>query len=141
VTERELGRFQLSTSSAKASKHSGSLLQGHNSNYGRHIRSDDHNLPLTLPHHSRFLLPYFPRLDRRPDTCLHNRGSYGDGGLSAKANNHLLTVPSQPYARSFEDKSQPLSFLAALLFVVGITDLVSVSLPEEIAQYHWGSQG
>jgi hypothetical protein len=28
-----------------------------------------------------------------------------------------------------------------LLFVVGITDLVSCSLPEEISQYHWGSQG
>jgi Increased loss of mitochondrial DNA protein 1 len=28
-----------------------------------------------------------------------------------------------------------------VLFVVGITDLVSCSLPEEISQYHWGSQG
>jgi len=45
-----------------------------------------------------------------------------------------------PYARAFEDKSQPLSFLAAVLFVVGVTDLVSISMPEEIAQYHWGSQ-
>lgn len=47
----------------------------------------------------------------------------------------------QPYARAFDEKSQPLSFLAAVLFVVGITDLVSISMPEEIAQYHWGSQG
>jgi hypothetical protein len=28
-----------------------------------------------------------------------------------------------------------------VLFVAGITDLVSCSLPEEISQYHWGSQG
>jgi hypothetical protein len=27
------------------------------------------------------------------------------------------------------------------LFIVGITDLVSISSPEEISQYHWGSQG
>jgi len=52
----------------------------------------------------------------------------------------LLTF-IQPYTRAFADKSQPLAFLAAALFVTGITDLVSVSLPEEISQYHWGSQG
>jgi hypothetical protein len=47
----------------------------------------------------------------------------------------------QPYTRAFADKSQPLAFLAAALFVAGITDLVSVSLPDEISQYHWGAQG
>ena len=47
----------------------------------------------------------------------------------------------QPESRAFERQSAPLAFLAAILFVVGITDLVSVSLPEEISQYHWGSQG
>jgi len=45
-----------------------------------------------------------------------------------------------PYSRSFETQSPPLAFLAAVLLVVGISDLVSVSLPEEISQYHWGSQ-
>ncbi|PVH88260.1 hypothetical protein DL98DRAFT_508973 [Cadophora sp. DSE1049] len=45
-----------------------------------------------------------------------------------------------PYVRSFETQSAPLSFLAAVLFVVGVSDLVSISLPEEISQYHWGSQ-
>ncbi|KAE9381362.1 hypothetical protein N431DRAFT_392469 [Stipitochalara longipes BDJ] len=45
-----------------------------------------------------------------------------------------------PFTRSFDAQSPPLSFLAAVLFIVGITDLVSCSLPEEISQYHWGSQ-
>ncbi|TAQ90497.1 hypothetical protein B7494_g1198 [Chlorociboria aeruginascens] len=43
-------------------------------------------------------------------------------------------------ARSFNHKSSPLALLSALFFVVGISDLVSISLPEEISQYHWGSQ-
>jgi len=45
-----------------------------------------------------------------------------------------------PYSRSFEHQSPPLAFLSAVLLVVGISDLVSLSLPEEISQYHWGSQ-
>jgi len=45
-----------------------------------------------------------------------------------------------PYAHSFDKKSQSLAFLAAVLFITGVSDLVSVSLPEEISQYHWGSQ-
>ncbi|KAH8602739.1 increased loss of mitochondrial DNA protein 1 [Bisporella sp. PMI_857] len=45
-----------------------------------------------------------------------------------------------PYSPSFENKSPALSFAAAGLFILGITDLVSASLPEEISQYHWGSQ-
>jgi len=45
-----------------------------------------------------------------------------------------------PHASAFDKKSPPLAFLAAVLFVVGVTDLISVSLPEEISQYHWGSQ-
>jgi len=47
----------------------------------------------------------------------------------------------QPNSRSFEIQSAPLAFLAAVLLLVGISDLVSVSLPEEISQYYWGSQG
>jgi len=45
-----------------------------------------------------------------------------------------------PYSRSFETQSPPLAFLSAVLLVSGISDLISVSLPEEISQYHWGSQ-
>ncbi|KAG4439522.1 hypothetical protein IFR05_005007 [Cadophora sp. M221] len=45
-----------------------------------------------------------------------------------------------PHVRAFETQSPPLAFLAAVLLVVGVSDLVSVSLPEEISQYHWGSQ-
>jgi len=45
-----------------------------------------------------------------------------------------------PYSRSFEQPSPPLAFLAAVLLIVGVSDLVSCSLPEEILQYHWGSQ-
>jgi len=45
-----------------------------------------------------------------------------------------------PWTRSFEQQSPPLAFLSAVLLVFGISDLVSVSLPEEISQYHWGSQ-
>ncbi|RFU26711.1 hypothetical protein B7463_g9621, partial [Scytalidium lignicola] len=45
-----------------------------------------------------------------------------------------------PEARSFEVKSDSLAFLAAVLLVFGISDLVAISLPDEIGQYHWGSQ-
>jgi hypothetical protein len=45
-----------------------------------------------------------------------------------------------PYARAFDVQSAPLAFLSVVLFVFGVSDLVSVSLPEEISQYHWGSQ-
>ncbi|CAL3964287.1 unnamed protein product [Diplocarpon coronariae] len=45
-----------------------------------------------------------------------------------------------PYSRAFELQSAPLAFLAAVLLVVGVSDLVSVSQPEEISQFHWGSQ-
>jgi hypothetical protein len=47
-----------------------------------------------------------------------------------------------PYSRSFEAKSAPLAFLAVVLATVGITDLVTLSLPEEVCLvHHWGSQG
>ena len=48
---------------------------------------------------------------------------------------------NKPESRAFDRQSAPLGFLAAVLLVVGISDLVAVSLPEEISQYHWGSQG
>ncbi|PKS06265.1 hypothetical protein jhhlp_007012 [Lomentospora prolificans] len=36
-----------------------------------------------------------------------------------------------PYARSFESQSPPLAFLAVVLATMGISDLVSLGLPEE----------
>ncbi|CAI4216084.1 unnamed protein product [Parascedosporium putredinis] len=46
-----------------------------------------------------------------------------------------------PYARSFESQSPPLAFLAVILAVMGISDLVSLSLPEEVCLFHhWGTQ-
>ncbi|RDL34633.1 Uncharacterized protein BP5553_07761 [Venustampulla echinocandica] len=45
-----------------------------------------------------------------------------------------------PHSRSFEVQSAPLSFLAAVLFFLGISDLVACSLPEEIYVFFWGSQ-
>jgi hypothetical protein len=38
-------------------------------------------------------------------------------------------------------QSAPLAFLAAVLIILGICDLVAVSMPEEIARHHWGTQG
>jgi hypothetical protein len=38
-------------------------------------------------------------------------------------------------------QSAPLAFLAAVLIIFGICDLVAVSMPEEIARHHWGTQG
>ncbi|KAH0425298.1 hypothetical protein CcaCcLH18_11044 [Colletotrichum camelliae] len=46
-----------------------------------------------------------------------------------------------PHARSFENKSPALAFLAAVLGMMGISDLVTLSMPEEIwVDFHWGTQ-
>ncbi|KAJ0296026.1 hypothetical protein COL516b_011986 [Colletotrichum fioriniae] len=46
-----------------------------------------------------------------------------------------------PHARSFENKSPALAFLAAVLGILGISDLVTLSMPEEVwLIYHWGTQ-
>ncbi|OHE93267.1 hypothetical protein CORC01_11410 [Colletotrichum orchidophilum] len=46
-----------------------------------------------------------------------------------------------PYARSFENRSPALAFLAAVLAILGISDLVTLSMPEEVwLIYHWGTQ-
>ncbi|KAI9744802.1 MAG: hypothetical protein M1818_001727 [Claussenomyces sp. TS43310] len=45
-----------------------------------------------------------------------------------------------PHVRAFDVQSAPLSFLAVVLGMVGVSDLVSISGPEEIAMYHWGAQ-
>ncbi|KAJ0162794.1 hypothetical protein CTA2_4001 [Colletotrichum tanaceti] len=46
-----------------------------------------------------------------------------------------------PYARSFENKSPALAFLAAVLAMLGFSDLVTLSMPEEVwLIYYWGTQ-
>lgn len=45
-----------------------------------------------------------------------------------------------PYKRSFDNQSPPLAFLAAVLLLLGISDLVSISKVDEITQLHWGAQ-
>ncbi len=47
-----------------------------------------------------------------------------------------------PYARGFETQSPALAFLAVILAVFGVSDLVTLSLPEEVSLlHHWGLQG
>ncbi|RAL62424.1 hypothetical protein DID88_004990 [Monilinia fructigena] len=45
-----------------------------------------------------------------------------------------------PYERSFDHQSAPIAFLGVVFLFMGITDLISVSMPEEVSQYHWGTQ-
>ncbi|KAK4034132.1 increased loss of mitochondrial DNA protein 1 [Parachaetomium inaequale] len=46
-----------------------------------------------------------------------------------------------PNSRSFETQSPALAFLATVLAIFGITDLVTLSLPDEICLVHyWGMQ-
>ncbi|POS71869.1 hypothetical protein DHEL01_v209740 [Diaporthe helianthi] len=46
-----------------------------------------------------------------------------------------------PYERTFETHSPALAFLGVILATMGLTDLVSLSMPEEVALYeHWGTQ-
>jgi len=46
-----------------------------------------------------------------------------------------------PYSRSFEAPSPALAFLAVVLATMGLTDLATLSLPDEICLvHHWGTQ-
>ncbi|RSL60758.1 hypothetical protein CEP54_006597 [Fusarium duplospermum] len=46
-----------------------------------------------------------------------------------------------PFARGFEIQSPPLAFLAAVLIFIGFSDLVSLSMPDEVCLvFHWGTQ-
>ncbi|OLN87399.1 hypothetical protein CCHL11_09576 [Colletotrichum chlorophyti] len=46
-----------------------------------------------------------------------------------------------PHARSFENKSPALAFLAVVLGMLGFSDLVTLSMPEEVwLVHHWGTQ-
>ncbi|RKF64169.1 putative protein ilm1 [Erysiphe neolycopersici] len=56
--------------------------------------------------------------------------------LNSKANRDV----SKPHKRSFDNQSPPLAFLAAVLLLLGISDLVSISKVDEITQLHWGAQ-
>ncbi|KAH8815249.1 increased loss of mitochondrial DNA protein 1 [Xylogone sp. PMI_703] len=63
------------------------------------------------------------------------------GTIAEQSLVHILgDAMGLPEARSFDIKSDSLAFLAAVLLVFGISDLIAVSLPEEIGHYHWGSQ-
>lgn len=47
-----------------------------------------------------------------------------------------------PYDRSFEAQSPALAFLGVVLAMIGLTDIITLSMPEEIALvHHWGAQG
>ncbi|KAF4470187.1 hypothetical protein FALBO_2906 [Fusarium albosuccineum] len=46
-----------------------------------------------------------------------------------------------PFARGFDVQSPPLAFLAVILIFIGFSDLVSLSMPDEICLvFHWGTQ-
>ncbi|OAA34778.1 Increased loss of mitochondrial DNA protein 1 [Metarhizium rileyi] len=46
-----------------------------------------------------------------------------------------------PYARGFDTQSHPLSFLAVVLAFLGLSDLLSLGMPEELGSlYYWGTQ-
>ncbi|KAI1005848.1 hypothetical protein K3495_g2372 [Podosphaera aphanis] len=45
-----------------------------------------------------------------------------------------------PWSRSFESKSPALAFVATVLLLLGISDLISLLQPEKIIELHWGAQ-
>ncbi|KAJ4113234.1 hypothetical protein NW768_011510 [Fusarium equiseti] len=46
-----------------------------------------------------------------------------------------------PLARGFESQSSPLALVAVVLIFIGFSDLVSLSMPDEICLvFHWGTQ-
>ncbi|OAA61738.1 Increased loss of mitochondrial DNA protein 1 [Niveomyces insectorum RCEF 264] len=53
----------------------------------------------------------------------------------------LGEATGMPYSRSFDAPSAALSFLAVILASLGISDLVTLNLPEEVCLIHyWGTQ-
>ena len=47
-----------------------------------------------------------------------------------------------PHSRGFDTHSQPLAFLAIVLAASGLSDIVSLGMPEELGSlYYWGTQG
>ena len=65
------------------------------------------------------------------------------GTVADQAVVHLLGESmGLPNSRSFETQSPALAFLAVVLGMAGLTDLVTLSLPDEIGLLHyWGMQG
>jgi hypothetical protein len=46
-----------------------------------------------------------------------------------------------PLARGFESQSSPLALVAVVLIFIGFSDLVSLSMPDEVCLvFHWGTQ-
>ncbi|KAF7561414.1 hypothetical protein G7046_g2729 [Stylonectria norvegica] len=46
-----------------------------------------------------------------------------------------------PYASGFDVQSAPLAFLSGVLVLVALSDLVSLSMPDEVCLiFHWGTQ-
>lgn len=53
----------------------------------------------------------------------------------------LGEATGMPYSRNFENQSPALAFLGVTLATIGISELVTLSLPEEICLVHfWGTQ-
>lgn len=62
-------------------------------------------------------------------------------GLRGHITADLLSSSLQPHARVFETQSPALAFLAVILAIMGISDLVTLSLPEDISLvHHWSAQ-
>lgn len=70
--------------------------------------------------------------------------------LVSPSNSPQVTLPvrqeanpiTQPPARGLDSGSPALSLLAVILATFGLTDLTSLSMPEELgALYYWGTQG
>ncbi|KAJ4417672.1 hypothetical protein N0V82_006033 [Gnomoniopsis sp. IMI 355080] len=64
------------------------------------------------------------------------------GTLADQAIVYMLgEAMGMPYERGFAAQSGPLAFLAVVIAFWGLTDLVSLSLPEEVCLInHWGTQ-
>ncbi|KAI9791921.1 MAG: hypothetical protein M1833_001303 [Piccolia ochrophora] len=45
-----------------------------------------------------------------------------------------------PQVESFNSRSGPAAMLGAVLALVGVSDLLAVSLPEEVFPFYWGNQ-
>lgn len=45
-----------------------------------------------------------------------------------------------PHTRELDTPSAPASLLAMMLALLGLSDMVAVSLPEEVSRYFWASQ-
>lgn len=120
--------------------------------HGDHFRRDNHILSLPPPHHPRILFHHQPGDHCSAVAGLHfgwidGFGRFFEFSISAMPWGifiHIIytnTSIQQPYERSFDRQSAPIAFLGIIFLFLGITDLVAISMPEEVSQYHWGVQG